>query len=116
MLLSYWDAGYVALDVTNPLAPTYIGDTDFATIDPEAAESGLTVAPEGNGHQSEVTLDNRYLIGADEDFGPYHINARNVTDGTDIIAGQGDGTTQLTPGTTIEGTSVFVGRACIGDL
>ncbi|MEO6208258.1 MAG: PA domain-containing protein, partial [Candidatus Limnocylindrales bacterium] len=115
MLLSYWDAGYVALNVDDPKNPVYIGDTDFTNPDPEALESGLTVAPEGNGHQSEVTLDNQYLIGADEDFGPFHINARNVTDGNDIIAGQGSGTTQLTPGTTIQGTSVFVGRACIGD-
>ncbi len=35
MLLSYWDAGYVKLDVTNPLAPLYLGDTDFRDPDPE---------------------------------------------------------------------------------
>ena len=115
MLLSYWDAGYVALDMTNPLAPTYIGDTDFTDPDPEAAESGFTVRPEGNGHQSEVTSDNEYLIGADEDFAPLSLIARNVTESTDITASQGSATTPLAPGTLIEGTSVFVGRACIGD-
>src|SRR5919108_739105 len=66
MLLSYWDAGYVAIDVTDPLNPTYIGDTDFTNPDPEAAESGFTVAPEGNGHEAEFTKDNQYIIGVDE--------------------------------------------------
>ncbi len=115
MLLSYWDAGYVKIDVTDPLNITYIGDTDFANPDPEALESGFTVAPEGNGHQAEFTMDNSYVIGADEDFSPFALNARNVTDATDITASQGSDTTQLASGQSIEGTSVFVGRACPGD-
>ena len=115
MLLSYWDAGYVAIDVTNPLNPTYIGDTDFTNPDPEALESGYTVKPEGNGHEAEFTLDNKYVIGADEDFSPFVLDARNVTDGTAITANQGSNTKKLEPGVTIQGTSVFIGRACIGD-
>jgi hypothetical protein len=115
MLLSYWDAGYVAIDVTNPLAPTYIGDTDFTNPDPEAAESGYIVRPEGNGHEAEFTLDNKYVIGADEDFNPFVVDGLNVTDGTPITASQGSDTTPLAPGDTIEGASVFVGRACPGD-
>ena len=115
MLLSYWDAGYVAVDFTDPLAPVYIGDTDFADLDPEALESGFTVAPEGNGHQSELTRDNRYLIGADEDFGPLAVLGRNVDDATDITVGQGSGTTLLLDGVVVEGSSVFVGRGCNGD-
>jgi hypothetical protein len=115
MLLSYWDAGYVAIDVTDPLNPTYIGDTDFTNPDPEAAESGFIVAPEGNGHQAEFTLDNKYVVAADEDFNPFVLDAENVTDGTPITASQGSDTTKLEPGTTIEGVSVFVGRACPGD-
>ncbi len=115
MLLSYWDAGYVKLDMTNPLKPVYLGDTDFTDPDPEAAESGLTVPPEGNGHQAEFTNDNGYVVAADEDFNAYALQARNVTDGTDLNASQGSDTRQLEPGQTITGTSVFVGRACPGD-
>jgi hypothetical protein len=116
MLLSYWDAGYVKIDVTNPLTPTYIGDTDFSDPDPELLEStGTSAPPEGNGHQAEFTSDNAYVIGADEDFGPFVLSARNVDDATDITASQGSDTTPLAPGDTITGTSVFVGRACIGD-
>jgi hypothetical protein len=115
MLASYWDAGYVKIDVTDPKSITYLGDTDFTNPDPEAAESGFTVPPEGNGHEAEFTKDNKYVIGADEDFNPYALQARNVTDGTDITASQGSDTTQLAEGQTIEGGSVFVGRACAGD-
>jgi hypothetical protein len=112
MLLSYWDAGYVKIDVTDPTKISYLGDTDFTDPDPEAAESGFIVPPEGNGHEAEFTADNAYVIGADEDFGPFALQARNVTDGTDITASQGSDTRRLEEGQTIEGSSVFVGRAC----
>jgi hypothetical protein len=115
MLASYWDAGYVTLDVTDPLAVTYVGDSDFTDPDPEAAESGLAVAPEGNAHQAEFTADNAYVIGADEDFSPYALRARNLTDGTDVHAGQGSNTRRLEEGQTITGVSRFAGRACAGD-
>ncbi|MBI5105131.1 MAG: hypothetical protein HZB46_09150 [Solirubrobacterales bacterium] len=115
MLLSYWDAGYVKLDVTNPTTPLYLGDTDFTNPDPEAAESGFTVPPEGNGHEAEFTKDDAYVIGADEDFGPYALTAKNLTDGTDITASQGSDTTKLPEGSTITGQAKFAGRACPGD-
>ena len=115
MLISYWDGGYVQLDVTDPKAATYVADSDFAATDPEAAESGLTVAPEGNAHQAEFTGDNRYVVGADEDFGPYALLARNVDDDTAIAASQGSNTRRLEEGQTITGQSKFVGRACNGD-
>ena len=113
MLLSYWDAGYVAVDVTDPL-DHYIGDTDFTNPDPEAAESGFIVPPEGNGHQAEFTRDNQYVIGADEDFAPFVARWRNVDDATDIVASQGSDTTPLDEARRSR-ASVFVGRACPGD-
>ncbi len=115
MLLSYWDAGYVKIDVTDVHNPIYLGDTDFAEIDPEAAESGFTVPPEGNGHQAEFTSDNAYVIGADEDFAPYALVARNDTDGTVITASQGSNTRRLAEGQTITGEARFAGRACNTD-
>ena len=73
MLLSYWDGGFVQLDVTDPANPVYLSDTDFAAIDPELQESfpDTTIPPEGNAHQAEFTIDNRFFIGGDEDFSPY---------------------------------------------
>ena len=114
MMASYWDGGYVKLDVTNPLVPLYLGDTDFTDPDPEAKESGLVVAPEGNAHQSEFTKDDKYVIGSDEDFSPYALSATSSEDGP-ITASQGS-ETRLADGQTIVGDTVFFGRGCPGDL
>lgn len=114
-LLSYWDAGYVMMDVTDVTKPTYLGDTDYAALDPEAAESGFKVVPEGNGHQGEFTRDNKYFVGTDEDFSPFALTSTNDTDGTKLTASQGSDTTQLQPGSTISGQAVYVGRACNTD-
>ena len=116
MLLSYWDAGYVSVDMTDVKRPVYLGDTDFTNPDPQLLESrGLTEKPEGNGHQGEFTLDNKYVIGADEDFSP------NGTEGTtdDTAApfqiSQGSNTPQLQGGESLNGDAVYVGQACTGD-
>jgi hypothetical protein len=53
MLLSYWDGGYILLNVDDPANPVFLSDTDFAAIDPELLEStGVSLTPEGNGHQA----------------------------------------------------------------
>ena len=115
MLLSYWDGGYVKLDVTDPTHASYIGDSDFKNPDPEAQESGLTVKPEGNAHQAEFSDDQDYIVAADEDFSPYSVVARNTTKGTEFEATQGSDTPQIDANTTLEGQTKFVGRACNGD-
>jgi hypothetical protein len=115
MLVSYWDAGYVVLDVTDPANATYVADSDFKFPDPEAAESGLTVDPEGNGHEAEFTLDNRYIVAADEDFTAYKGKVTNTDEGTTFDAIQGDAVPGVPPGGSINGQTVYVGRACPGD-
>ncbi len=116
MSVSYWDGGYVLLDVTDPAAATYIGDTDFPAVDPMLLErTGDSRVPEGNAHQSEISLDDQLLIAADEDFNPYSNGTQNLTDGTSFVATSGSDTPPLAPGQVIEGPTVFVGRACPGD-
>jgi hypothetical protein len=122
MLLSYWDGGYVQLDVTDPANPTYLSDSDFPAIDPQGVESGLLttegepVPSEGNAHQAEFAgVGDRFVIGADEDFSPYAVVAKNVDDDTDLHANQGSDTRKLEPGDSLTGETVFVGRACNGD-
>ena len=66
MLASYWDGGYVLLNVENPAAPQYIGDSTFKTIDPL---TGMTPA-EGNAHQAEFSFDNKFILAADEVLQP----------------------------------------------
>lgn len=116
MLLSYWDGGYVTLDVTDPANPTYIADTDFTNPDPQALENGNgSVLPEGNAHYAEFTKNNDYIVGADEDFAPFALVARNTTDSSTFEATQGNGTPQIGAGSPMAGQTIFVGRACNGD-
>jgi len=75
MLMSYWDGGYVTLDVTNPAAPKPLSDTDFAPTDPARAKLGQTITPEGNAHQAEFTRDNKFFFATDEDFDAYRVQA-----------------------------------------
>jgi hypothetical protein len=111
MLLSYWDGGYVKLDVTNPANATYIGDTDFTNPDPELlAQTGTTFFPEGNAHESEFSLNNTYIVAADEDFNPFAGRLR-TDDGGLAKLGGGSGTPPI-PDAGITGQAVFVGRAC----
>jgi hypothetical protein len=116
MIASYWDGGFVLIDVTDPANPVVLGDTDYAAIDPELLEqTGISLTPEGNAHQAEFTADNRFFIGTDEDFGPYR--ARIVTDDGGIYDAGEFGWT--VPISTIEGgvngPTVFGGYGCPDD-
>ena len=74
MLVSYWDAGYIKLNVSDPANPVIIGDSAFDDEDPlvEDPRTGEGWAPpEGNGHQSEFSHDNKFVLAADEDFAQY---------------------------------------------
>jgi hypothetical protein len=114
MLLSYWDGGFVLLDVTDPANPVFLGDSEFNNPDPELlAQTGAALTPEGNAHQAEFTADNRYVIGTDEDFDPYRL-AVSTDDGGEFRGAIGSNTT-VEQATAIEGTTVFVGQACPGD-
>jgi hypothetical protein len=113
MLLSYWDGGWVLLNVDDPANPVFLGDTDYASVDPEVmAAFGLGITPEGNAHQAEFTIDNRFIIGTDEDFDPYRLTI-TFEDGT-FRANLGTNTT-LAEAEAISGTPIFVGTACPGD-
>ena len=114
MLVSYWDAGYVVLDVTDPTDISLVADSDFTFPDPEAAESGLTVDPEGNGHEAEFTADNEYIVAADEDFDPYKVVASNVDDATEFTGVPGSDVPGVPVGGSIDGDTVYVGLACSG--
>jgi hypothetical protein len=118
LLASYWDGGYVQLDVTNPTAPVFLGDTDFNDPDPELLEStGVSLTPEGNGHQAEFTLDNKYFIATDEDFGPYRADDFKIVSGPHA----GEYPSVIVPGAqapaalddlTLNGPVVYGGYGC----
>lgn len=114
MLVSYWDGGYVKLDVEDPANPRFIADTDFATFDPvrlEVTGGAQAISPEGNGHEAEFTRDNRYFLATDEDFDPYRVTA-TMGDGTAFTAIQGSDVPHINDHTTVSGDTRAVGLAC----
>lgn len=113
MLLSYWDGGYVTFNVNDPANPVYLGDTDFTNPDPELLEStGAMLPPEGNAHEAEFSLNNNYMVVADEDFGPY-APFLSIDGGpsTPFSAGTATGP-QLAEGDTLSGDTRFAGLGC----
>ena len=111
MLASYWDGGYVKLDVNNPANPVFIADTDYAAFDPVRLQYGQQITPEGNGHQAEFTRDNQFIIATDEDFNAYRVTA-TMENGTEFTAIQGSDVPQIDNDTTLSGDTRAVGLAC----
>ena len=61
--LSYWDAGLVLLDVSDPANPVFLGDSDYPDPDPLSGQ-----APEGNSHVAVPNADGTRVLMGDEDF------------------------------------------------
>lgn len=118
MLLSYWDGGFVQLDLTNPANPSLIGDTDYNNPDPQLLErTGVSLPPEGNGHQAEFTADNQYFIGTDEDFAPYRVGQFQITTGPfagtySSVVVPGAAAPSILPDKTLNGPVVYGGYGC----
>jgi hypothetical protein len=114
MLVSYWDAGYVQLNVDDPANPTYITDTNFDRPDPLTGVD----PPEGNAHEAEYSHDNQYILAADEDFSAYRA-VSTITQapyaGLQLNAVV-SAAEPITPGTAVAGDTVFVGSACTGTV
>ena len=121
MNASYWDGGYVLLDVTDPTPGnvTLIAESDFEELDLERLARGHEISPEGNAHQSELSPDNRFLVAADEDFNAYRVVAEITSgphNGTEFTALSGSGVPPIDADTNITGTPTFVGLACPGTV
>ncbi len=65
-VVSYWDLGFVTLDVSDPANPVYLDDSTYVDPDP------ITGQPyEGNAHAAVFGGTNGdYIFGGDEDFSP----------------------------------------------
>ena len=114
MVASYWDVGYVKLDVTDPANPRYLADSDFGPSDPEFPGVG---APEGNAHQGNWTRDGRYFVATDEDFSPYRTNPLQIATGphAGTYSSQpigGGGPVTLLADKRLNGPTVYGGYGC----
>ncbi len=114
-LVSYWDAGWVLLNVENPRLPKFIDDSNYQSCDPL---TGLC-PPEGNAHQAEWSHDNRFILGADEDFSPYRAILEITTgpNAGEYQAGQFGWVVPLADRADkmVNGPTVFGGYACTID-
>jgi hypothetical protein len=113
MLASYWDAGYVKLNVNDPAHPQYLGDTSFDGPDPLLGFD----PPEGNAHEAEFSFDNRFVLAADEDFSPYRAGTFSITTGPNagnFPAQEVSGGTSVAhlPDHLLNGPTVFGGYGC----
>lgn len=101
--LSYWDAGLIVLDITEPTAPRFVG---------------RAVAPgrEGAVHSADETPDGLLLVTEEDDVfrTPRGLTLRAEGSGNTVIAHgcEGDGEQGLDDTGVIEGVLVYSGNGC----
>jgi hypothetical protein len=119
LMVSYWDAGWVDLDVTDPANPTFVEDSTYAECDQVVEEAtGECLQPEGNAHQGEWNADGSLFIGTDEDFSP---TRANCSIDTAVVGCTEFGWTDLVPladrdPADFSGTPVYGGSGCVEDV
>ena len=119
MSATYWDGGYVLLDVTDPAYVSLIARSEYATYDEERAKHGERISPKGNAEHCELSPDARYLVGADQDFNPYRLIGTITSGphaGTQYVATWGPDTGPIDAGAGLSGTPTFVGLGCPGTV
>jgi hypothetical protein len=113
LLVSYWDAGQVLLNIDDPANPEFITDSNYRVPDPLMPEFDI---PEGNSHQSYWDQDAEFILSTDEDFSPFRTDFA-MTSGPNAGA-YGAGEFGFTPSIDsqpdgmINGPTVFGGRGC----
>lgn len=115
-LVSYWDAGWVILDVTDPANPVFEKNFDYPTPD---TLTGFDI-PEGNAHQAWWSSNNQFFIGTDEDFSPTRTNCSILTGPNAGTTGCGEfgWTVPLTDKFPegLSGSTVWGGSGCVEDV
>jgi hypothetical protein len=115
LLVSYWDAGQIQLDISNPAAPVYVGSSTFPSPD----LAGFEVS-EGNSHQSYWSNDGRYVLSSDEDFSPTRTQCTTgpASNATEVSCGEFGWTVPLQTAhpNGVEGTTVWGGSGCLEDV
>jgi hypothetical protein len=112
-MVSYWDAGWVLLNVDDPANPVFIEDSEYKPCDDFVPTA---CPPEGNAHQGEWDLDGNTFIGTDEDFSAYRL-LFDVTTGPHAgpyEAGEFSWTTPIInePDNSMNGPTIFGGYGC----
>ena len=80
-VVSYWDLGFVTLDVSDPANPVFIADSTYPLIEPIVGQPY-----EGNAHAAVFGANGDYIFGGDEDFSDSSFGVNY--DGVDYPAAQ----------------------------
>lgn len=125
LLLSYWDAGWILIDVTDPTSPAFLGDSDYPDPDPLSQERlALSIQPEGNAHAGVWSRHDggQFILGGDEDFSPSRLPFEVTGPASHPALGNWNagefGWTKPVasfPDSQINGPTVFGGYGCIDD-
>ncbi|MCI0635004.1 MAG: hypothetical protein L0206_13980 [Actinobacteria bacterium] len=109
LMVSYWDTGWVDVDVTDPSNPTFVEDFTYAACDQVVPTA---CPPEGNAHQGEWNADGSLFLGTDEDFSPTRANCS--FDGTSFGCAEFGWTVPLNTNfpSGFSGSTVFGGSGC----
>ncbi|MBW0148027.1 PA domain-containing protein [Marinobacter arenosus] len=109
-VLSYWDAGFITLDINDPYNPVFLGDSTYPDPDPVNGTS----PPEGNAHAAVFAGPNfDKVFAGDEDFDSLFTAV--TIDGESYRASQGSNVPQIGPGadiTELTEQTAYVGLAC----
>ncbi len=102
LYLSYWDAGVLILDITDPAQPVYLGRTKYGPSD------------EGNAHSVAANSTGTLLVQADEDFDPTKTVLTSNAFGETYTINQVRFARPIVAldNQTLAGEVVFVGRGC----
>jgi hypothetical protein len=100
--LSYWDAGVVTLDISDPSNPSFLGRTSY--------EEG----EEGNAHSVDEARGGNIVVQADEDFDPFEFKFTSNAFPGSRRAVEATFTPPIfdLPGREMAGEVAHVGRGC----
>jgi hypothetical protein len=100
--LSYWDAGLIMLDVSDPSDPAYLGRTSFRD------------GEEGNAHSVAEAEGGNIVAQADEDLSPFYFEfASNALPSERLVAQAAFAPSlAVSSGREMAGEVVHVGRGC----
>jgi hypothetical protein len=115
-MVSYWDAGWVLLNVDDPSNPTLIDDFDYGPCEAHLPD---VCPPEGEAHQGEWNEDGTLFIGTDEDLAPFRLIFQVVGGPAagEYTAEEFSWTIPIStlPDQRVNGPAVFGGYGCPGD-
>lgn len=103
--LSYWDAGVIVIDISDPSKPRYLGRTTYGP------------AAEGNAHSVAEADGGRLIVQADEVTSPFQLRLTSSAFAGERPAAPGSFSRPLgtDPSQSMSGPVAFVGRGCGAD-